>query len=126
VQRLHRVTELAAAGGDLDEVSDAVQRELSGLLDLERCRFERPPYLPMVARLERSGAISAEALHLASGGFALPRDGIELPVVGRGHEYGRLVLVPRAARGVSVEERVVAVALSDQLGAALAASSADA
>jgi hypothetical protein len=43
-------------------------------------------------------------------------------VLGRGTLFGRLVMIPNGERGVSVEERVVAVALADQLGAALAAS----
>jgi hypothetical protein len=45
-------------------------------------------------------------------------------VLGRGKAFGRLVLVPDLSVGVSIEERVVAVALSDQLGAALAADAA--
>ncbi len=39
----------------------------------------------------------------------------------RGQTFGRLVLVPDVSAGVSIEERIVAVALVDQLGAALAA-----
>jgi hypothetical protein len=42
-------------------------------------------------------------------------------VVGDGHQVGSLVLEPDPAIGVTLEARVVAVALADQLGAALAA-----
>ncbi len=45
----------------------------------------------------------------------------ELPVVGEGREIARFVLEPDPERGVSLEERVVAVAMADQLGAVLAA-----
>ena len=41
-----------------------------------------------------------------------------------GTTFGRLVLIPDASIGVSIEERIVAVALVDQLGAALAADAA--
>ena len=44
-------------------------------------------------------------------------------MLGRGKTFGRLVLVPDLSVGVSIEERIVAIALSDQLGAALAADS---
>jgi hypothetical protein len=47
-------------------------------------------------------------------------------VLGRGQTFGRLVLEPDPNVGVSIEERVVAVALSDQLGAALAAEAGSA
>jgi hypothetical protein len=41
-------------------------------------------------------------------------------VLGRGRQLGRFVLVSDPDVGVSLEERTVAVALSDQLGAVVA------
>jgi hypothetical protein len=120
VARLHRVAEQAAGGASLADLVAAVEAELTGLLALERCTFERPPHGPPLPRLERGGAVVGGARHVVGGEFVLPADGVELPVLGRGTQYGRLVLVPKAGHGVSLEERVVAVALSDQLGAALA------
>jgi hypothetical protein len=55
------------------------------------------------------------------GGFELSAEGVELPVYGRGHQLGRFVLEPTAGVGVSLDQRVVAVAIADQVGAALAA-----
>ena len=52
-------------------------------------------------------------------GLELPKEGIALPVLGRGEEVGRFVLEPTPGVGASLEERVVAVALADQVGAAL-------
>jgi hypothetical protein len=46
--------------------------------------------------------------------------GVRLPVLGGGRQIGSLVLDPDPSIGVSLEERLVAVALADQLGAALA------
>jgi hypothetical protein len=54
-------------------------------------------------------------------GFAFPASGVELPVLGRGNVIGRFVLVPQPETSVSLEQRVVAVAIADQVGAALAA-----
>jgi hypothetical protein len=42
--------------------------------------------------------------------------------MGRGQVVGRFVLRPSERSGISLEQRVVAVALADQVGAALAAS----
>jgi hypothetical protein len=125
VARLHRVAERAAGGAPVDEVVAAVCTELTELLDLEGCVFERPPYGPPLARLERAGAVTGQtSRRFVGSAFALPSEGVEIPVLGRGQQVGRLVLDPGPdpSRGVSIEERIVAIALSDQLGAAMAAS----
>jgi hypothetical protein len=57
-------------------------------------------------------------------GFELPEQGCEIPVSGRGRLLGRFVLEPRPGVGVSLEQRVVAVALADQVGATLAVPAA--
>jgi hypothetical protein len=122
IARLHRVAEQVAAGGTSAEVLTSVCAELSQLLSLRTCELERPPYGAALPRLERDGSIEAPRRRFVRGEFALPADGVELPVLGRGRELGRLVLVPEPDVGVSIEERVVAIALSDQLGAVLATS----
>jgi hypothetical protein len=61
---------------------------------------------------------------LVGGEFALPTEGVELVVVGGGRQLGRFVLTPRPDVGVSLDRRVVAVALADQLGAALSPAAA--
>ena len=58
-------------------------------------------------------------------GFELPAAGVELLVMGRGRLLGRFVLDPTPGTGVSLEQRVVAVALADQVGAVLAAPAAE-
>jgi Domain of unknown function (DUF4118) len=123
VARLHRVAELAAQGASLDELTASVESELMALLELETCRFERPVGDHALPRLERGGAVvGGGARKLVGQDFALPESGVELPVLGRGKLFGRVVMIPKREQGVSVEERIVAVALADQLGAALAAS----
>jgi hypothetical protein len=127
IARLHRVAERAASGTSVEDLVADVCREVEELLHLERCTFERPPLGPPLARLERGGAISGTSeRRFVGGAFALPAEGVEVPVLGRGQEVGRLVLEPgeHARQGVSVEEGIVAIALSDQLGAAIAASDA--
>ena len=129
--RLHRVADRVASGAPVAEIVRDVARELTNMLELRECSFEDPPFpehpsgtvLPTV---ERNGTISGVTTHrFVRSGFALPEHGVGLPVLGRGREMGRFVLEPERDHGVSVEELVVAVALADQLGAAMAATTPD-
>ena len=97
----------------------AAQVELTELLRLRSCQFEAFPFTHPLPRLERSGVVSVMEYH-GDRGFALPADGAELPVLGRGNVLGRFVLIPRPDTTVTLEQRVVAVAIADQVGAALA------
>jgi hypothetical protein len=120
IARLHRVAEQVAAGGSAKDVLDTVRAELTELLSLRSCEFEQPPFGIPLPRLERNGAIDVAHRRILRGEFALPAEGVEIPVLGRGRQVGRLVLETDPDVGVSIEERVVAIALSDQLGAVLA------
>ena len=122
IERLHRVAEQVAAGHSAEDVLDSVRDELTQLLSLRTCDFEQPPFGVPLPRLERNGSIDTPHRRFARGEFTLPEEGVEIPVLGRGRQLGRLVLVPEPDVGVSIEERVVAIAISDQLGAALAAT----
>ena len=120
IARLHRVAELAAGGMPAEELERAVATELVGLLDLRDCFFEPVPVGRPLPRLERNGAVTGVTAHRFTGEeFALPPE-VELPVLGRGRQLGRFVLISSPTAGASIEERTVAVALSDQLGAVLA------
>jgi Domain of unknown function (DUF4118) len=123
IARLHRVAELVATDSDAEDVVLSVQAELIGLLSLRDCRFEQAPFASELPTLERNGAIAGDHRHWIGGEYTLPAQGAQIPVLGRGKAFGRLVLVPDLSVGVSIEERIVAVALSDQLGAAFAADS---
>ena len=50
----------------------------------------------------------------------MPTGGVEVPVMGRGRELGRLVLYALEATRASLEKRLVAVAIADELGLTLA------
>ncbi len=120
IARLHRVAELAAGGSAVEELEQAVATELVGLLELRDCFFEPVPVGRPLPRLERNGAVTGvTTMRFAGDEFALPPE-VELPVLGRGRQLGRFVLVSSPTAGASLEERTVAVALSDQLGAVLA------
>ena len=121
IRRIHRVAERAARGEEAPFVLQAAQDELVELLTLQSCRFEAQPIGYHLPRLERSGDLDTKVWRFRDDGFELPSEGVDLPVYGRGQQLGRFVLEPTAGVGVTLEQRVVAVAIADQVGAALAA-----
>jgi len=124
IGRVHRVAALIAESGPLDRdhrldvIVDAVRTELTELLHLHDCRLEYAPFQWPMPRLERSGTIEASEHEYADDGFVLPEWGVQLPVLDAGREIARFVLMGDPAVSVTIEERVVAVALADQLGSA--------
>ncbi len=125
LSRVRRVADQMAQGVSLEDVVLAVMAELRSLLVLRECRLEFPPFRwPPLARLERSGTVETSEHRWLGRGFALP-EVMELPVLGRGHEIARLVLEPEPDVGLTLEERIVAVALADQLGSALVLAAPD-
>lgn len=123
IRRIHRVAERASRGEEAARVLEAAQGELIELLTLQSCRFEAQPVPVDLPRLERSGHLDMKVWRFRDEGFELPPEGVELPVYGRGQQLGRFVLEPTIGVGVSLEQRVVAVAIADQVGAALAVPS---
>ena len=120
VSRLHRIADLAARGATADEVMTAVRVELLELLSLRDCRFEEPPFANELPAIARDGSIEGGHRQWTGDELSLPAEGAVIEVVGRGSSFGRFVLVPDWNVGVSLEERVVAVTLVDQLGAVFA------
>ena len=112
VRRIYRMAQLVARGDDVAEVIMAAQAELTALLQLRACRFEGAPLQVRLERLERTDVAAWREL---------PAAGVELAVLGRGQQLGRFVLDPNPGTAVSLEQRVVAVAVADQVGAVLAA-----
>jgi K+-sensing histidine kinase KdpD len=121
IQMLRRTAELVASGAPSAEVLHTVQDQLVVLLSLVECRFEAAPGASTLPTIERTGAVDGAHRRWRDGEFTLPGFGAQLPVAARSQQFGRFVLVPDVSVGVSIEERIVAVALVDQLGAALAA-----
>jgi len=120
IRRIHRVAESAAKGDDPADVILAAQGELTELLRLRGCRFEAPPFASAPEMLQRSGVIPRHEYRLHREGLELATDGVALEVLGRGRTVGRFLMEPSPGTGVSLEERVVAVAIADLVGSVLA------
>jgi len=121
ISRIHGVAELVADGERSDFIVMAVASELRDLLTLGDVRFERTPFdddKPMPT-LDRSGNVYIGNIEWGADSMGLPTT-VALGVDGNGRQWGRFILLPTPGLPVPFERRVVAVALADQAGAALA------
>ena len=119
LERLLRVAELSARGADVDDVVSSARAELIGLFGLDECVYQADRSGPELPRLGNRGALEGTRL-VSWGDFLLPTGGVEVPVMGRGRELGRLVLYAGEATRASLQKRLVAVAIADELGLTLA------
>ncbi|ATZ28103.1 sensor protein KdpD [Streptomyces lavendulae subsp. lavendulae] len=111
---------LAEFGGYPDTVVAHVGRELTGLLGLRGCRFQYGTLMGHLPRLEHDGGVWWRRGDRVTEYADWPDGETELLVVGGGHYYGRYLLDPRPGRRLPAEQdRLVAVALAAQAGAAL-------
>jgi hypothetical protein len=123
IARVQRVAAQVAQGASVRAIAPLVTTELTELLTLHDCMLELPPYWWPLPTLERGGAVATTDHDWFDGGFTLPEDGVQLPVIGRGAEVARLVLLGNPDVPLPIEDRIVAVALADQLGTAIAMAS---
>lgn len=121
LRRLHRVAGLFASGAeDERDLILSATAELLDTLQLEDCRFEPPPFLTELPRLEPDGVITGSVRRFGDLGTRLPADGVDLRVIGPKGIIGRFVLVPTPDVAISPERLLVAVSLAHALGLALA------
>ena len=121
IARIHAVAEMVADGSDIDHVVLAVQNELTDLLSLRECWFDSSFAERPGAFIERQGEVMWGDLRWQASSVGLPSKEVSLVVQGQGRPFGRFVLVPTVGRPVSLDRLTVAVALADQVGAAMAA-----
>lgn len=126
IARIHAVAEMVAAGAKGAEVITAVTNELIDLLGLRDCWFETTFAARPGAVVERQGGVAWGAIAWSPETMGLPSKEVSLVVEGQGRPFGRFVLVPGVGVPVSVDRLTVAVALADQVGAALATGTAPA
>jgi K+-sensing histidine kinase KdpD len=119
--RIHGVGEQIVGGEDPEFVLINVATQLRELLSLQDCRFVREPPSGKGAWIQTDGTVRLNPIRWPTASVGLPTRQVELPVRGGGEVLGTFILMPTPAEPISHERCVVAVALADQLGAALAA-----
>jgi Domain of unknown function (DUF4118) len=124
LERVSRITELAAGGEPPGRLIRVARRELLDLLDLNDAEFERPPFFDALPRLNHSGLSIPPSLGIDTRADTKRSSKIELPIWAEGLEVGRFVLtLADDATGLEFapEARTSALALADRLGVALLA-----
>jgi hypothetical protein len=119
VALLHAVNELAAGGEDADAIVQRAADELCRLLDLRTCTFT-PDGSGAGGRVEPDGTVWIGGVLWNTADLGLPFRGVDLPIRGDGRTLGHFVLAPVPSAPVDPDLLVVAVAVADQVGAALA------
>jgi hypothetical protein len=121
---INTAAQAVATGSSASMLIEEVSRQLVRLLSLRSCMFERGiAGLGRPARLRSDGQVEAPGLPDA---LPVERDGLpattELLVENHGVLQGRFLLTAESGSRPTLEQRLVAVAFADQVGAALAAS----
>ena len=119
---INAATRAVAVGTSPQAVIDEVRGQLTRLLSLSECRFQdgaagigHPP------RLLRTGQVVRRGRVWDAGREGLPAGtGTELLAEAGGLLQGRFLLTPGSRVQLTLEQRLVAVALADQAAAALA------
>ena len=118
---LGRVLEVAA-NGCAEDVALSVRAELLQVLGLRECWFTTETVT--LTTIDRGGTIRGLGPSNLGGHFALPVEGVALPVTWNDRCFGYLAAVPVPGVIVLAENRRIAVAMAEVLGLALAAQPA--
>jgi K+-sensing histidine kinase KdpD len=121
VARIHSAAAAVATGESATFVVMQVAVQLTDLLFLRDCRFDPAGSNRRGAYMTQDGDVFLAGMRWGVDQMGLPGSEVELTVECRGRFFGRYVMVPTPGKPVSQERRVVASALADQVGAALAA-----
>jgi K+-sensing histidine kinase KdpD len=123
IRRIHALSERIATGSEPAFLISAVSSELRELLSLQDCRFTDRPSGDVMARIKGDGSVAIGSLLWQPERFGLPTRQVELPVRSGGFPVGSFILTPTPAVPVDLERRIAAIALADELGAALSVRS---
>ncbi|HTX00387.1 MAG TPA: DUF4118 domain-containing protein [Acidimicrobiales bacterium] len=121
---LRDLSDLVATGAPAEAAIARATDDLAELLRLRRCRFEAVAPSRLRPRLFRNGEVEVGETRFDVASAGLPEGEVELVAQSQGRDYGVFVMEAADRRPVSIEQRVVALAIADQVGAALAAQRA--
>jgi hypothetical protein len=119
VAMIHSVAVLAADSAPVAEMIDLVTLSLTKLLALRTCRFDRALADPPLARIDSNGEVALVGMRWPAKEIGIPGPEAEILAKWRGRVVGRFVVTPTPGEAVSLEQRIVAVALVDVFAAYL-------
>lgn len=119
VDRMHAVTELVAEGESSEFVTVVAATELRDLLHLRDCRFTGSAAATGATHITPNGGVLIGTVPWSTARFGLPTNEVDLPVRNHGLVLGHFLLTPTPTYPVTDERLRVAVAIADQVGAAL-------
>jgi hypothetical protein len=123
LSQIRDTAELAQSSTGPDAVVDQVRDQLTGLLQLNGCRFEYGSLLGHPPRLEQDGTVVSGRTRWDVDRLGLPDEEVELRTFAGGRFLGRFMMRPAPGAAPSLQARLVAVTLANQVGAALSTSS---
>jgi K+-sensing histidine kinase KdpD len=121
---INAAAQSVATGGSPSTLIDQVSSQLTQLLSLQGCRFQYGAAgLGQPARMRHDGTltVAGQAWDADAKGFP-PGTDTELLVESGGVLQGRFLMTPLPGARPTLEQRLLAAALADQVGAALATS----
>ena len=123
LEGINAAAQAAAAGSSPSALTAQVADQLTSVLSLVSCRFQYGAAgLGRPARLRQDGTVLVADRPWDVDAEGLPQGtDTELLVEGGGIFQGRFLMTPGPDAGPTLEQRLLAVALADQVGAALAA-----
>ncbi|WP_329320503.1 DUF4118 domain-containing protein [Streptomyces sp. NBC_01262] len=123
LSQIRDTAELAQSSTGPDAVVDQVRHQLTGLLQLSGCRFEYGSLLGHPPRLEQDGTVVSGRTRWDVDRLGLPDEEVELRAFAGGRFLGRFMMRPAPGAAPSLQARLVAVTLANQVGVALSTSS---
>jgi hypothetical protein len=119
VSMIHGVAVLAADSAPVSAMIEQTTASLIGLLSLRECRFDRALADPPPARIQPNGDVALVGMRWPARELGLPGPEAEILAKWRGRIVGRFVVTPTPGAAVSLEQRIVAVAVVDLVAAYL-------
>jgi hypothetical protein len=105
------LTELASRPVPIGDVVERTSHDLAELLHLRACRFETVHEGHPRARIRANGTVDHVGLDWPVGDIGIPGPEAEIRAEWRGLGLGQFILTPTPGRAVSLERRIVAVAM---------------
>jgi K+-sensing histidine kinase KdpD len=119
VTMIHGIAVLAADSAPASSMIEQTNQSLIELLNLRACRFDRALSDPPLAQIQSNGDVAHVGLRWPAREIGLPGPESEILAKWRGRVVGRFVVTPTPGAAVSLEQRIVAVALVDVFAAYL-------